>query len=177
MMCAYDGRRYQETITRQKRVSEMGSQQLLLDTYNLKTLILRLHNIGPVSGDYPTRGSPAPQSFTKIVTSKVGQIEIILKLVATPEDFLVERFRVMWPDGQASDLQMLMSLKGMKRQDQQNFLEGLGLGLGSAATVVSTTASAAAISTQASLSMARNAVGNMSNIKWVGAAGAASYSK
>ena len=33
----------------------------------------------------------------------------------------------MWPDGQPSDLQQIMSLKGTKRNDQQVILEMLGL--------------------------------------------------
>jgi len=33
----------------------------------------------------------------------------------------------MWPDGQPSDLQQIMSLKGTKRNDQQVMLEMLGL--------------------------------------------------
>jgi hypothetical protein len=40
---------------------------------------------------------------------------------------LLERFRIMWPDGQPADLQLLMSLKGTKRNDQQVILEMLGL--------------------------------------------------
>lgn len=55
------------------------------------------------------------------------QIEVILKLIATPEDMLVERFRMMWPDGEAKDLQAIMGLKGMRKADQQAILDALGL--------------------------------------------------
>lgn len=55
----------------------------------------------------------APSMYVKIVNSRATHIEAILKLVATPEELLVERFRVMWPEGQAGDLQLLMSLKGI----------------------------------------------------------------
>jgi hypothetical protein len=40
---------------------------------------------------------------------------------------LLDRFKIMWPEGQSSDLQMIMSLKGTKRTDQQALLEILGL--------------------------------------------------
>lgn len=33
-------------ILRQRRVNEMGTQQLLLDVYNLKTLMLKVPSIG-----------------------------------------------------------------------------------------------------------------------------------
>jgi hypothetical protein len=76
---------------------------------------------------------------------KVAHIEMVLKLISTPEEMLLvsriarsyssiialgrdqERFRIMWPDGQPSDLQQIMSLKGTKRNDQQAILEMLGL--------------------------------------------------
>lgn len=161
--------RYQDSITKQKRISEMASQQLLLDTYNLKTLLLHLHNTGNTSATL-TNISPM---YTRLVNAKVAHIEAILKLVGTPEDMLVERFRAMWPDGQAADLQMLMSMKGMRRQDQQSFLETLGLGMGIGMSNINV-ATTVAMTTQASISSismassaftssARNAVGNL---KW-----------
>lgn len=111
---------------------------------------------------------------------------MILKLVGTPEEMLLERFRIMWPEGQSADLQMLMALKGTKRNDQQVILEMLGLSaagkmINKTATMIanasSTTsssfastsaASAAAFSSMKNLthdisSSARNAVGNL---KW-----------
>ena len=43
-----------------------------------------------------------PPMFTKLVTTKASHIETILKLVGTPEGpILVERFKIMWPDGTA----------------------------------------------------------------------------
>jgi hypothetical protein len=33
----------------------------------------------------------------KLITSKITHIEIVLKLIGTPEEFLVDRFRIMWP--------------------------------------------------------------------------------
>jgi hypothetical protein len=68
--------------------------------------------------------------FVKLVTSKVGHIETILKLVGTPEGTFVERFKIMWPEGTAADLQALMQLKGMKKSDQQAMLDALGDKLG-----------------------------------------------
>jgi vacuolar protein sorting-associated protein 53 len=97
--------RYTDVITKQKRISEMGSQQLLLDTYNLKTLFMKL----PAMGSSST--TAIPSMYTKIVTSRINHIEAILKLIGTPEEVLVERFRVLWPDGGPTDLQLLMSLK------------------------------------------------------------------
>jgi len=43
--------KYLDIILRQKRISETGSQQLLLDAYNIKTLLLHLHSLDSGGGD------------------------------------------------------------------------------------------------------------------------------
>ncbi len=118
-------RSYLDAILKQKKISEMATQQLLLDTYNVKTLLLQLHQLNP---DSTNRTGPAPSGmYVKFVNAKVAHIEMVLKLVGTPEDMLLERFRIMWPEGSASDLQLLMALKATKKQDQQVILEMFGL--------------------------------------------------
>ncbi|CAM9907786.1 unnamed protein product [Scytosiphon promiscuus] len=107
-------------ILRQRRVNEMGTQQLLLDVYNLKTLMLKV----PSLGLDPLQTTPIPASYTKYVTKHMSKIEMVLKLVGTPQAMLVERFQIMWPDGSSSDLQAIMTLKGMRKADQQVILEG-----------------------------------------------------
>lgn len=51
--------------------------------------------------------------YVKMVNSRIAHIETVLKLAATPEDMLSERFNVMWPSGTGADLQMIMTLKGI----------------------------------------------------------------
>ena len=115
--------RYQDVIMKQKRISEAGTQQLLLDTYNMKTLLLHLHSIGLDS----TQPKPtAPMMFSKLIHNQATQIETILKLVGTPEEVLVERFRLMCTDGRVEDLVAIMTLKGIKKADQQAFLDSAG---------------------------------------------------
>lgn len=118
--------RYLDVIVKQKHISEMATQQLLLDTYNMKAVLTQLPNLGSESTAAGTQ-RPPNSMFLKLVNNKIAHIEMILKLVGTPEDMLLERFRIMWPDGQPADLQLLMALKGTKRNDQQVILEMLGL--------------------------------------------------
>lgn len=124
--------KFQDVILRQKRITELATQQLLLDTYSMKTMVMQLPIIqNPATGN----GNPAaaldksniPSVYTKLVNSRSTHIEVILKLVGTPEDLLLERFKLMWPEGQSADLQMLMGLKGIRRDSQQVILEMLGL--------------------------------------------------
>ena len=65
----------------------------------------------------PTAAVPA--MYMKLVTSRVAHIEVILKLLGLPDDILVDRFRAMWTDGTAADLQIVLSLRGLKRPDHQ----------------------------------------------------------
>ena len=125
---------FYNTITRQKRISESGTQQLLLDVYNLKTLLLKLPVLEVTDARSPT-GSPnkqvsstiAPAMYTKMVTKQFQRIEILLKLVGTPADLLIDVFAVQWQGGSALDLQTVMTLKGMKRNDQATLLEKFGV--------------------------------------------------
>jgi hypothetical protein len=104
----------------------MGTQQLLMDTYSMKTLMLQLPNLQSGETSTTINKSTSPV-YVKLINAKATHVEVILKLVGTPDDMLLERFRVMWPDGQPADLQLLMALKGTKRADQQVLLEMLGL--------------------------------------------------
>jgi len=54
---------------------------------------------------------------------------MVLKLVGTSneEGMLLERFRAMWPDGKASDLQSILTLKGISKNEQIKLLEAYGI--------------------------------------------------
>jgi hypothetical protein len=140
--------RYLDVILRQKRISEIGTQQLLLDTYNVKTLLLHFHHMGLASStsssDSPSTLSTAslssssiPPMYMKLITSKISQIEVILKLIGTPEEMIVERFQIMWPEGTLTDLQLIMSLAGVSKVQQQQYLEAYGLATGTSTTQAS----------------------------------------
>jgi len=125
---------FYNTITRQKRISESGTQQLLLDVYNLKTLLLKIPVLEKVDVSSPSRltskqasSSIAPAMYTKMATKQFQRIEILLKLVGTPDDLLIDVFKVQWQGGSALDLQTVMTLKGMKRNDQMAMLEKFGV--------------------------------------------------
>ena len=122
---------FYDNLTRSKRISEPGTQQLLLDLNNLKTLFLKL----PILEDIALPGSHnkkapgasiAPAMYTKMVQKQFGRMETILKLVGTPNDLLIDNFKVQWPGGSTSDMQVVMNLKGMKRTEQASMLEKFG---------------------------------------------------
>src|SRR5690554_2107015 len=40
---------FTNVIMRQRRITEAGTQQLLLDVYSIKTILLQLHRCGPIT--------------------------------------------------------------------------------------------------------------------------------
>jgi hypothetical protein len=121
-----------------KRISESGTQQLLLDVYNLKTLVLKVptneinkkNTSSSLAPSPPTSsiGISAPASYVKSVTAQFQRIEILLKLVGTPLETLVDVFKAQFVPigGTVTDLQTVLNLKGMKKTDQTPFIEKLG---------------------------------------------------
>lgn len=125
---------YYDNLIRLKRISDPGTQQLLLDVSNLKTLFLKLPVLEePSSGSMSSKkavgeGSTiAPAMYVKVVQKQFGKIETLLKLVGTPLDLLIDNFKVQWVGGTALDLQVVMSVKGMKRIEQAAVLEKFGV--------------------------------------------------
>ena len=111
---------FYSVLCKQKRFSEMGTHQMLLDLTNVKGLIGTL----PTFGD---KGEGTVSSmYTKNVARDFGKIELMLKLVGTPTEVLVEVFKSSWPDGTAKDLHTVCSLKGLARKEQFPILEALG---------------------------------------------------
>lgn len=121
---------YFDNLIRLKRISEPGTQQLLLDLYNLKTLFLKLPLLEDVTltskKTTATGPSIAPAMYTKTIQKQFGRMETILKLVGTPMDLLIENFKVQWPGGTSADFVIVMNLKGMKRPEQATMLEKFG---------------------------------------------------
>jgi hypothetical protein len=122
--------------SRVKKVSEPGTQQLLLDVYNLKTLFLKLPVLEKTESSLvspaarkglPAKATIPPAMYTKMVQKQFKKIECLLKVAGTPVDLIIDVFKVHWVGGSALDLQMAMSLKGMKRSEQATMLQKFGL--------------------------------------------------
>ena len=145
---------YYRTLVGLKRISEAGTQQLLLDVYSIKTLLLKLPVLEAdektASGSTSPRrtvntnlsgGSTiAPAMYTKMVNKEFRKLEVMLKLVGSPKDMLVDMFRAQWDCSfdtatMASDFTTIMNLKGIPRTEHAFFLEALGVEAGELAGV------------------------------------------
>ena len=89
---------YLDVIWKQKRVTDESTQQLLLDTYNIKALMLQLPHLAWNSTESPhqlaagSKPPPVSPMYSKLVNSKVSHIEMVLKLISTPEEMLLVLF-------------------------------------------------------------------------------------
>jgi vacuolar protein sorting-associated protein 53 len=124
---------YRDCIIRLKRISEPGTQQLLLDVYSLKTLFLKVpvmeENGTLTSQSFKTSDTTSitPAVYEKTCQKQFSSLETLLKLVGTPLDLVVDNFRAAWVGGTAADLQSVLSLKGLKRNEQAVILEQYGM--------------------------------------------------
>ena len=137
---------YYRTLTGLKRISEAGTQQLLLDVTTIKSLLLKLpvleaekkqggatrHSNVNQSKSLSGASTIAPAMFTKMVNKEFRKLEVMLKLVGSPKDMLVDMFRAQWDSSidtslMATDFQTIMNLKGIPRNDHASMLESLGV--------------------------------------------------
>ena len=140
---------YYRTLVGLKRISEAGTQQLLLDVYSIKTLVLKLPVLeaekksalapggkvsrpGCASTNLSGGSTIAPAMYTKMVNKEFRRLEVMLKLVGSPRELLVDMFRAQWDcsidtSAVAADFATVLGLKGVPRADQPAMLEALGL--------------------------------------------------
>lgn len=105
---------YRKCLLSIKKMGEGGAQQLLVDTSELKTIILAIPDAGKIKEDGTIAGI---DTFRKYVTKTMTECELLLKLVgmSISNDTLLERFRIMWPDGAIDDLEEILELRAVKK--------------------------------------------------------------
>ena len=119
--------RFHGLIMRQRRVSNEGLQQLLLDLYSVDKVLNMLPSLGAGGGAKEANPPRAPPiAYKRLVGGHIKRIESSLKLAQIPKEILVEEFKRMFADARPEELQAIMSLKGLKRQEQLQLLEELG---------------------------------------------------
>uniref|UniRef100_A0A8C1SKB8 Vacuolar protein sorting-associated protein 53 homolog n=1 Tax=Cyprinus carpio TaxID=7962 RepID=A0A8C1SKB8_CYPCA len=98
----------------------LSSEQLLLDTHSLKTVLLDLPSIG----SQVVRKAPA--SYTKIVVKGMTRAEMILKVVMAPHEpsvVFVDNYIKLLADSNPETFQKILDMKGLKRSEQSTMLE------------------------------------------------------
>lgn len=121
-------KKFINAIHRCKRIGEVGAQQLLLDTYGIKTLFLGLREMGNEESASSATSSTTSSTkrrdpYLKRVEEEIKNAESLLKLINYPKDLLASRFLILWPTGTQDDLRSVMALRGMKTNEQNSVLQ------------------------------------------------------
>lgn len=109
--------RYWENVFRCRKISDIGCQQMRLDTEGLKSALADLARAG---GQLDAAGVA---SFAADVHAQLGRAEAVLKVVGSPPEGLVDTFFELLPHGSPSDFQRIIDLKVLKRVEYQALLE------------------------------------------------------
>ncbi|ORX61759.1 hypothetical protein DM01DRAFT_1380582 [Hesseltinella vesiculosa] len=112
--------KYFTTVFRCRVISEIGAEQMLLDTQSIKTLLL----------DLPTMTAQevatTPALYIKLVNRGITKIEMALKTVMTPIQPIegyVENYIFLVGDRHVGNFSRLLDLKGVKRPDQAPLID------------------------------------------------------
>lgn len=108
-------RRLGEAVLRCRKISEAGSQQMLLDVHAARTLLLAF----PLSA-----GKEGPSAtMTATVNRDLGRTEAMLKVVGSRADTVVHNFATLMPDASAADFHRIVDLKVLKKAEASALLE------------------------------------------------------
>ncbi|EEQ33201.1 vacuolar protein sorting 53 [Microsporum canis CBS 113480] len=103
---------YISNIYQCKPVSEAGAEQMLLDSYGIKSGLTGLL-------------SPAPAAFTKRVHQSFQKIDTLLKTLqvrAVPPEALVQAYLIHIADKNDSNFRKILDIKGIRSKQEQNRL-------------------------------------------------------
>ncbi|KAJ3206943.1 Vacuolar protein sorting-associated protein 53, partial [Dinochytrium kinnereticum] len=114
--------RYHNNIFRCKPISEVGAEQMLLDTHALKTILVQMTH----AGADPSDRQPPPPAYLKLLGKGVLKVEQLLKVILRshdPPSTIVETYILLFPEGDAVQFQKILDVKGLKRAEQNSIVE------------------------------------------------------
>uniref|UniRef100_A0A8R1DJP6 Vacuolar protein sorting-associated protein 53 homolog n=2 Tax=Caenorhabditis japonica TaxID=281687 RepID=A0A8R1DJP6_CAEJA len=153
-------------LFRCRAISTHGAEQLLLDTHSLKTFLLSVPSIDSVITSKP------PTAYVSSVNAALTKAEMILKVVMcsleTVDDF-VEQYSKLLPVSDTAEMQKVLEMKGIKRQEHSAILHAYRQKTGTSAEPLPQTTSLTSriggalptVGSAASVSEAFNAVVSM----------------
>ncbi|KAI9872991.1 MAG: Vacuolar protein sorting-associated protein 53 [Pleopsidium flavum] len=110
---------YIANIVQCRPVSEVGAEQMLLDSYVLKKGFEELLSIN-------NPGTPPPAGYIKRVSQSMTKIDPLLKTLQvrpSPPEALVQAYLIHIADKSDANFRKILDLKGVRKQDQPHLLE------------------------------------------------------
>ncbi|CAL2036867.1 unnamed protein product [Caenorhabditis brenneri] len=118
-------------LFRCRAISTHGAEQLLLDTHSLKTFLLSVPSIDSVINSKP------PTAYVASVNAALTKAEMILKVVMcsleTVDEF-AEQYIKLLPASDVAEMQKVLEMKGVKRQEHSAILNSYRLKIGASGT-------------------------------------------
>eukprot|EP00742_Colponemidia_sp_Colp-10_P013643 GILJ01015427.1.p1 GENE.GILJ01015427.1~~GILJ01015427.1.p1 ORF type:complete len:482 (-),score=41.37 GILJ01015427.1:431-1876(-) len=102
--------RFTASIFRCRRVHSTGAQQLLVDAYALRKILLGIPGIIDKTTGVAT-ASVGSSTFAKYVNQEMMRIEKLLKVIAASTENLVDTYTTLVDDRNLADLSRIMTLK------------------------------------------------------------------
>ncbi|KAI9734370.1 MAG: Vacuolar protein sorting-associated protein 53 [Cirrosporium novae-zelandiae] len=110
---------YLANIVQCRPISEVGAEQMLLDSYVLKSGFTSLLTINEPN-------TPPPQSYTKRVTNSLSRLDPLLKTIQvrpSPPEALVQAYLIHIADKSDVNFRKILDLKGIRKSEQGHLLE------------------------------------------------------
>ncbi|KAL2041455.1 hypothetical protein N7G274_005837 [Stereocaulon virgatum] len=111
---------YIANIFQCRPISEVGAEQMLLDTYVLKKGFEDLLTLKAQAG------TPNPQSYIKRVSQSMSRLDPILKTLQvrpSPPEALVQAYLIHIADKSDTNFRKILDLKGIRKQDQPHLVD------------------------------------------------------
>ncbi|KAF2467400.1 uncharacterized protein BDR25DRAFT_266788 [Lindgomyces ingoldianus] len=111
---------YIANIVQSKPISEVGAEQMLLDSYVLKKGFMEI----PTLNDEP--GAAPPASFVKRVNQSMSKIDPLLKTLQvrpSPPEALVQAYLIHIADKSDTNFRKILDLKGIRKSEQPVLLD------------------------------------------------------
>jgi hypothetical protein len=115
---------YMTTLKSCKKVSSIGAQQLLLDAAAIKNILQNVPYIAyPNSANRDDHKEERAQSeflapwssYQKFVNKEMMKVELILKVLLSPLESIVDTYVALIPDNSIGELNQLLEMKGLKK--------------------------------------------------------------
>ncbi|KAF2869481.1 Vps53-like protein [Massariosphaeria phaeospora] len=111
---------YIANIVQSKPISEVGAEQMLLDSYVLKKGFTEI----PTLNDEP--GTAPPASFVKRLNSSMGKLDPLLKTLQvrpSPPEALVQAYLIHIADKSDTNFRKILDLKGIRKAEQPQLVD------------------------------------------------------
>ncbi|KAJ5070948.1 vacuolar protein sorting-associated protein [Anaeramoeba ignava] len=112
--------RFNNAVLHCKKISDLGAQQLLLDTQSLKSVLLQLPSLQILKN-----GSKVPplRAYVSYIKKQMGKTELLIKVIISSQINLVDNYIKLIHDHSLEELEKVMEIMGVSKNIQKQNIE------------------------------------------------------